>query len=121
MANTNQVNIDWTPLTSAAGMTPALVKKGATQGFKRIKLDWIADTRNEAPIKSGNLRKQINGTSNSAGVTLTNNAVHGGFNYAYYHHEVRGNDYLKRALDEEKVKRTLEEELRKALFSGWGR
>lgn len=120
MAINENVNFDLTPLNIAIGASPGAIKKGAEQAFKKIKLTWVADARDAAPNKTGNLQKQINGTSSSKGVMLTNNATHAGFNYSYYQHEVRGNDYLDRSVDVDEAKRILEEEIRRVLLPHWG-
>lgn len=120
MSRDSKITLDTKRFKTALAQSPARVKHGTTQGFKRVKLSWVADAVDESPILSGDLRKQITGTSDEIGVMLTNNIEHGGFNYAYYQHEVLGNDYLDRSLDPDEAKRVLERELEKALLDVWG-
>lgn len=120
MATNTGIHVDTTLLRTAMALTPERTKAGTTEAFKQIKNDWVADARDEAPNDTGNLRRQINGTANAVGVMLTDNAINNGFNYAYYIHEIEGDKYLDRTIDEDAVKVQLEEAIKQALRGVWG-
>lgn len=121
MAINSNISFDITPLNFALADSPKAVKKGTSKAFNKIKLSWLADARDEAPVEWGNLQHQIVGNAGSSGVMLTDNAVNGGFNYAYYQHEILGDNYLDRTIDEDVAKQVLERELMKALYTPWRR
>lgn len=120
MALNRNFDIDDSRLRLAMRMAPGRTEVGLKNGFDKIKDEWAADAYDEAPQKSGTLRRQIHGTSSAKGVLLRDNAVKNLFNYSYFIHEVKGDDYLDRTLDEEKVKTLLEAELSAALGRLWG-
>lgn len=107
-------------LRTAASLSPSRTAAGCATAFAKIKDEWAYDATNEAPIDTGNLRDQINGTSTAKGVMIRDNAKNKGFNYSYYIHEIKGNDYLDRTLDEAQAKQILEDEIKRALFPLWG-
>jgi len=121
MALNQNVSVDSTLLRAAMAASPSRAQAGAAAAFAKIKDEWAYAATNEAPLgPTHNLRDQINATSSAKGVLLRDNAINGGFNYSYYIHEIKGNDYLDRTIDEEQVKQILEDEIKRALFSVWG-
>lgn len=120
MALNQNVSVDSTLLRAAMAASPSRAQAGAAAAFAKIKDEWAYAATNEAPMRTGNLRDQINGTSSAKGVLLRDNAVNGGFNYAYYIHDVQGRKYLDNTIDEAQVKQILEDEIKRALFSVWG-
>jgi len=117
---TGSFTIGDAPLRMAASLSPGRTAAGAEAAFGKIKDEWTYDATNDAPLRTGNLRDQINGESSAKGVLLRDNAVNGGFNYSYYIHEVKGRTYLDDTLDEAEAKQILEDKIRRALFSVWG-
>lgn len=93
------------------------LNRATEQAMQRVKQDCLANVNDgQVPVDTGNLRNSINGTSSTNEVVLRANADDGyGFNYAIYVHDVRGNDFFDRSLDEAKAKQILEDELRRAL------
>ena len=121
MATNQPLTIDSTRLRAAMTASPALSARGSSEAFRKIKDEWTYGATNEAPLgPTHNLRDQINGTSSAKGVFLRDNAINGGFNYSYYIHEIKGNDYLDRTIGEEQAKQILEDEIRRALNVAWG-
>lgn len=107
--------LDTSKLKTAINRSEKETDKGVKRGLTAIKNDWVADAVDLAPMDTGNLRKQISGQVDDVSVMLRANAVHGGFNYGYYIHEVRDNKFLDDAIDEDKALKTLEREVEKAL------
>lgn len=116
------IRVDFTDakLLAAMKLSPRRADEGLENAFAKIKDEWTYDATNAAPMRTGNLRDQINGTSSAKGVLLRDNAVNNGFNYSYYIHEIKGNKYIDNTLDEAQVKQILEDELRASLGRLWG-
>ena len=110
-----EFTLDTSKLKGALLRSEKETERGIKRGLIAIKNDWVADAVDLAPMDTGNLRKQISGQVDDVSVMLRANAVHGGFNYGYYIHEVRGNKFLDDAFDEAKAQETLEREVEKAL------
>ncbi|AZU61071.1 hypothetical protein [Neobacillus mesonae] len=134
--------LDLGPLEELIARSKESAMKGAKNGLDVIKDDWIVKSRNIAPLDTGNLIRQINGTVEGNGfqshVVVTGNATSRGrkrFNYGYYIHEglmAADGKKLKRPDAEEqflskvgeenqqdwmaKLEREIETELRRA---GW--
>lgn len=87
----NEFTLDRSALDRALRQSPQAANRGAATALKDIKNDWVADAVDVAPIKTGNLRRQINGEVINPGasgrIEVAVPAVRGGFNYAYYIHE----------------------------------
>jgi hypothetical protein len=89
-----EFNIDIRPFERLIARSPQAAGKGAEKGMDDIKDEWIVKSRNIAPLDTGNLRRQIDGTARAKGieteVVVTGNATSRGsgrFNYGYYIHE----------------------------------
>lgn len=132
--------IDTRPFQRLLARSPQAAGRGAEKGMESIKDDWVLKSRNIAPLDTGNLRRQIDGTEKSKGieseVTVTGNATSRGsgrFNYGYYIHEEDAGGkqlrhpgtekrFLAKVAEEnqhewmKKVEREIEAELRRA---GW--
>lgn len=74
---------------------PAQFNAGARKGVSQVMDDWRLEATSIAPYKDGTLQRSIT-VDTVAGQfpgemtgTISANAVRGGFNYAYYIHEVR--------------------------------
>jgi hypothetical protein len=136
-------NLDLGPLVDLLTKSQTATARGATRAMDDIKDDWVKESRDIAPLDTGNLRKQIHGKVEGAGlgstVEITANAASksGGkrFNYAYYIHEgfmandgkkLRHPGTIEQFLDESAEKRKkewlkfLEEEIKDELKrEGW--
>lgn len=136
-------SLDMTALIKALEQSPEAAGLGAKQALDDIKDDWVREARDVAPLDTGNLRKQINGDVDGAGldsqVIVTANAVQSSngkwkrFNYAYYIHEghmaaagkklqTAGTveQFLDDSANEEKWQGWLEDEVNDALKkAGW--
>lgn len=110
-----EFTLDTSKLKGALLRSEKETERGIKRGLTAIKNDWVADAVDIAPIDTGNLRKQISGQVDDVSVMVKANAVHVGFNYGYYIHEVRGNKFLDDAFDEAKAQEALEREVEKAL------
>jgi hypothetical protein len=93
-----EFEMDLTPLKRLIERSPEAAAQGAKRGMHDALDDWVREARDNAPIDSGNLRKQIHAEPiEGSGLNLTGsvtaNAVSkwkgGNFNYAYYIHEVK--------------------------------
>lgn len=141
MARSNvRFEIDTRPFRRLVSRSPQAAGRGAEKGMESIKDDWVLKSRNIAPLDTGNLRRQIDGTEELKGieseVTVTGNATSRGsgrFNYGYYIHEEDAGGkqlrhpgtekrFLAKVAEEnkidwmKKVEREIEAELRRA---GW--
>src|SRR5690625_2807557 len=107
--------------------TPSVVHAGLKNASHDILNTWQADARNEAPIDRGVLRKEIRqklevGPDINAELKLSSNTYRDGFNYAYYQHEVRGDNYLDRAAENNlhNFEKALDTEIKRAIRdAGW--
>lgn len=121
--------------------SPGYAALGARRAMEDIKDDWVAKSRDNAPLDSNNLRRQIEGEVAGKGfdseVIVASNSTNdtGGkpFNYSYYIHEkdaggdeLRTEGTVKKFFDEtgenreEEWERWLDEEIREALKNaGW--
>ena len=113
------IQIDVRTLDRALRLSSQQMDDACATASRKIKDEWVYDATNNAPIDTGNLRDQINGTSNAKGLFLRDNAVNDGFNYSYYIHEVKGDNYIDRAFDEAEAKRIIEDEVER-VFRGAG-
>ncbi|MFZ4454333.1 HK97 gp10 family phage protein [Salibacterium aidingense] len=101
--------------------------KAAQDGAKEIAREWKRGSRDEAPIDTGQLRRDISeklnaGSGANVEIEMASNTHNGGFNYAYYQHEVRGNNYLDTVAEEneDKWRKHLEGKLEAAAKkAGW--
>jgi hypothetical protein len=134
-------SLDLSPLLKAIEQSPEAAGRGAKRGLDDVKDDWVRESRDMAPIDSGNLRRQINGEVDNPGlsgeivVSVPAMSKWRGrpFNYAYYIHEenaggksLRTSGTVKKFLDESAVMREstwqkmlekeIEEELKR---KGW--
>lgn len=67
---------------------PIAVERGGAKALEDIKDDWIIESRDIAPLDTGNLRRQIDGQVGDNKLVISANAVNAKhFNYAYYIHE----------------------------------
>lgn len=107
------IQFDVSTLDRALRLSSQQMDDACAAASRKIKDEWTYDATNEAPMKTGNLRDQINGTSSAQGIFLRDNAVNDGFNYSYYIHEVKGNDYIDRTFNEAKSKRIIEDEIKR--------
>lgn len=90
-----EFELDLRPLRQLINRSPSLAARGAQKAMGDIKDDWVREARDIAPLKTTNLRQQINGVVEPDGinsevvVTANASAQNGGgnFNYAYYIHE----------------------------------
>ncbi|WP_102271303.1 hypothetical protein [Cytobacillus massiliigabonensis] len=92
MAGNFKIDFDLTRLVRAIERTPDAAARGATIGMRDVKDDWMRESRDVAPLDTGNLRRQISGKVEGAGlntvVEIEANAMTSrNFNYAYYIHE----------------------------------
>lgn len=109
------------------------IGKGAREGMQQALDDWVRESRDIAPIDKGTLRRAIttNGIEgnglNIEGI-VTANANEGGFNYAYYIHEVTEHavtgeaKFLDKPLEQnrDKYMRWIEEDIQDELKkAGW--
>jgi hypothetical protein len=88
---------DLSPLIRLIERSPEAAARGAKRGLHDALDDWVRESRDIAPIDSGNLRKQIKdqpikGSGLNLEGSVSANATErwrgGTFNYAYYIHEV---------------------------------
>lgn len=96
--------LDFSELIWKLGGTAQAAKKGAIRGMHDALDDWQRIARDEAPIKTGQLRRLIetkieSGSDLEIEGQIISNAYKDDFNYAYYQHEVKGNKYLDRAAE----------------------
>jgi hypothetical protein len=127
--------LDLGPLRHLIAKSPEAAGRGARQAMDDIKDDWVRQSRDIAPLDTGNLRRQIAGEVEGRELNLktivTANAAQKGFNYGYYIHEENSGGkslrtsgtvkkFLDESADEAKFKRMLEEEIVEALKgAGW--
>lgn len=88
----NQFSLDLGPLRDLIRRSPSAAGRGAAKGMRDIKDDWKRESRDVAPLDTGNLRRQISGKVDGNGldsvVEIEANALTSQrFNYAYYIHE----------------------------------
>lgn len=88
----NAFQIDLMPLIQLFERSQTAAQRGATRAIKDIKNDWVREAVDVAPLDTGNLRRQISGKVEGAGldqrVEIEANAMTSKqFNYAYYIHE----------------------------------
>ncbi|RSL29095.1 HK97 gp10 family phage protein [Salibacterium salarium] len=103
------------------------IGEAAQDGMKDIARSWKQQSRDEAPIDTGQLRRDISEKLNVGGganveIEMSSNTNNGSFNYAYYQHEVRGNKYLDTVAEEneDKWRKSLEDKLESAAKkAGW--
>lgn len=97
------VKIDMSELKRAVENTPDAIRSGAKSGMHDVLNDWRIQSTDLAPIDTSTLRKNIKtGIDAESGVNMSGkisanayNGTYGGqrFNYAYYIHEVLGNNF----------------------------
>lgn len=119
-------DIDLDGLTTAMDGFNNEVGGAMREGMKDIGRSWKQESRDEAPIDTGELRRQIsrklNVRSDYIEVEMSSNTYNGSFNYSYYQHEVRGNKYLDTVAEEntDKWRKSLEDKLEAAAKkAGW--
>jgi hypothetical protein len=88
----NVFELDLRQLVQLIRRSPEAAGRGATTAMRDIKDDWKREARNVAPLDTSNLRRQIDGKVDGAGlnsfVEIEANAMNSKqFNYAYYIHE----------------------------------
>jgi hypothetical protein len=92
-----KLEFDLSPLIRLIERSPEAAVRGAKRGLHDALDDWVRESRDIAPIDSGNLRKQIKdqpikGSGLNLEGSVSANATErwrgGTFNYAYYIHEV---------------------------------
>lgn len=138
MANTN-FRLDLSGLRKAIRYSAQYAGEAAEEALDEIKDDWVMEARNLAPLDSGNLRQQIKGRVQEAGLdsaimvtaNARNSSNNGNFNYGYYIHELdAGGDqlrnpgtekkFLEKSVDEQKYQRHLVRKVKEKLRSlGW--
>ncbi|MED3832933.1 hypothetical protein [Peribacillus frigoritolerans] len=127
--------LDLGPLRQLLAKSPEAAGRGARQAMDDIKDDWVRQSRDIAPLDTGNLRRQISGEVEgqelNSKVIVTANAAQKGFNCGYYIHEENAGGkslrttgtvkkFLDESADEAKWQRWLEEEIRNELDkAGW--
>lgn len=139
-----EFELDLAPLVKAIEKAPDKIEDGVVEALEVIKDDWVSESRDIAPIDTSNLRRQIKGKVNKAGlnssVETTANAVtrtrgNRRFNYAYYIHEGymsrdgkhlltpgTKEQFLKESVDEKKWQNYLENTVFSKLKRlGWDR
>jgi hypothetical protein len=87
--------LDMSKLRRAISQSPEAAGNGAKQALGDIKDDWVRQSRDVAPLDTGNLRRQIHGEVKESGlggqVVVSAPAMSKWkgrpFNYAYYIHE----------------------------------
>lgn len=107
--------------------SPEVAFEAVKNGAHDILNTWQAEARNEAPIDRGTLRKEIRqkleiGPKLDAEMKLVSNTYRKGFNYAYYLHEVKGDQYLDRAAEKNMklFQQALENEFKRSFKkAGW--
>ena len=126
-----EITFDIAQFIKAIEKAPAAVARGAQTALGDIRDDWQAEAVDIAPMavkNGGTLRQSIKGNVKDLTVEIKANAMRGGFNYAYYIHEDKGNAITgeKKFLDvsaemnEDKWKKWLEEEIEDELKKvGW--
>lgn len=85
-------SLDLSPLVRLLEQSHEAAGRGVTTGMRDIKDDWKRAAVDVAPLKTGNIRRQINGRVEGSGlestVEIEANAMNSArFNYAYYIHE----------------------------------
>lgn len=100
MSNPFEFDINVDDFMSGADRTSSDLKDAIVAASHDILNTWQAEARNDAPIETDTLRKNIAqklevGTGLNTEMKLTSNAYNDGFNYAYYQHNVRGIEYLR--------------------------
>lgn len=121
------ISINIPQLRKLLRSTPSVVHAGLKNASHDILNTWQADARNEAPIDRGVLRKEIAqkleiGSGLDAELKITSNVYRDGFNYAYYQHEVVGDNYLERSAENNlhNFEKALETEIKRAIRdAGW--
>ena len=127
--------LDLGPLRKLIANSPEAAGRGARQAMDDIKDDWVRQSRDIAPLDTGNLRRQITGEVEGqeliSKVIVTANAAQKGFNYGYYIHEENAGGkslrtpgtvkkFIDESADEAKWQRWLEEEIADELKrAGW--
>lgn len=133
-----EFKLDTKSLEKAIKRAPHAADKAAKSTLTDIKNDWKAGAVDDAPIDTGNLRRQIQGDVINPGadgyIEVTANAVRESsgkwkrFNYAYYIHEDKGRvktgekKFLDKTAEERQGdwQRWLEEEVANELKkAGW--
>lgn len=87
--------IDMRQFDAAMRRSPEAVNAGARTALGDIKNDWLAESRDVAPLDTSNLRRQITAAVFKPGasgyIEIEGNATQGGgggrFNYGYWIHE----------------------------------
>lgn len=85
MARHASINVE--KLNRAISRTPSKMRKHSRIALTEIKDDWVADARDIAPLDTGNLRRQINGRSDTKKIVVMGSAKNNGFDYGLYLHE----------------------------------
>lgn len=128
-------DLDLTQFISDLHATEDLIAKGAREGLQQALDDWVRESRDIAPISpsGGTLRhsitaQPIEGSGLNMEGVVTANANEGGFNYAYYIHEVTGHavtgeaKFLDKPITQNRDKyiRWIEEDIQDAVKkAGW--
>lgn len=120
-------SLDLKPLIRAIEKSPELAGKGARQAMDDIKDDWVKESRDNAPLDTTNLRKQITGELEGQAlnteVIVTANATQKTgakrFNYAYYIHEGHMSEDGKQLQTPGTVEKFFDESAEEAKWQGW--
>lgn len=88
-------DLDISGFISVLGATPKAVYTGAKRGLHDAMDEWLAESRDVAPLDSGQLRRLMETEVDGLTGEITANAVesspkYGRFNYAYWLHEDDG-------------------------------
>jgi len=91
----SEFRIDMRQFDAAMQRSPGAVNAGARIALGDIKNDWVAKSRDIAPLDTSNLRRQITAAVFNPGasgyIEIEGNATQGGgtgrFNYGYWIHE----------------------------------
>ena len=128
--------IDSRKLERALRRSPRVAGAKVSGTMDEIKQDWVKESRDVAPIDSGNLRRQLRGSKKGelldTTVTVNGNAgtsIGSGFNYGLYIHEynaggkrVKGEKkYLDVPAEQNKDKwaKWLEDSIKRSLSDLW--
>ncbi len=123
----NNFKLDLRPLQRLIERSPEAAGRGANIAMDDIKDDWIREARDIAPLDTSNLRRQIDGEVEGAGlsseviVTANAQSKNNGrrFNYAYYIHEGHMADDGKKLRHSGTVEKFLDESVDETKWRGW--
>lgn len=93
-------DLDLGPLIAALDHSPDAIYNGSKRAVQDILNDWQRETRDDAPIDTGELRRNIKTDMRGTTATtvqgrISGNVYNNGFNYGYWQHEIRNGGGLK--------------------------